>query len=146
MPYLACLPATPMKVRGRLHQERENKEDGRLMIVFRRLLRTSESNTELYRGIHYNIQSLNRDYTGHTKGSSIRRLLRTSKSITELYKMIHCNIQSLNWDYNGLHRGHVVDLIQNNSIFKARRGQKKLAPPQPGQNPVYAPDTRTNKF
>jgi len=34
---------------------RENKVDGGLMIVFRRLLRTSESNTETYRGIHYNI-------------------------------------------------------------------------------------------
>jgi len=32
---------------------RENKEDGGLMIVFKRLLRTSESNTELYKGIHY---------------------------------------------------------------------------------------------
>ena len=30
---------------------RENKEDSGLMKVFRRLLRTSESNTELYRGI-----------------------------------------------------------------------------------------------
>ena len=34
---------------------RENKEDGRPMKVFRRVLRTSESNTELYSGIHYNI-------------------------------------------------------------------------------------------
>ena len=36
------------------------------MIVFRRLLRTSESKTELYRGIHYNIYvSLNGDdYNG----------------------------------------------------------------------------------
>ena len=91
---------------------RENKEDGRLMIVFRRVLRTSESNTELYRGIHYNIKSLNRGYSELQKGSSLRRLLRTSKSNTEL------------------HRGHVVDLIWNNSIFKARG--KKLAPPPPG--------------
>ena len=30
---------------------------GRLMIVFRRLLRTSESNTELYRWIHYNVHT-----------------------------------------------------------------------------------------
>ena len=54
----ACLPATPMKVtrgdyiKGGL---RENKEDGKLMIVFRRLLRTLESNTELYRSLHYNL-------------------------------------------------------------------------------------------
>ena len=27
------------------------------MIVFKRLRRTSESNTEIYRGIHYNIYS-----------------------------------------------------------------------------------------
>lgn len=31
------------------------KKDGGLIIVFRKLLRTTESNTELYRGIHYNI-------------------------------------------------------------------------------------------
>ena len=41
------------------------------MIVFRRLLRTSESNTELYRGIHYNIQSLNRDYNGLQSGQTV---------------------------------------------------------------------------
>ena len=29
------------------------KKDGGLIIVFRKLLRTTESNTELYRGIHY---------------------------------------------------------------------------------------------
>ena len=33
----------------------ENKEDRGLMIVFSRLLRNSERNTELYRGILYNI-------------------------------------------------------------------------------------------
>ena len=67
MHYLASLPATPMKVRGLDYIRRglrENKENERLMIVFRGLLRTSESNTELYRGIHYNIYSLNRDYRG----------------------------------------------------------------------------------
>ena len=34
---------------------RENKENGGLIIVFRTLLRTSESNIELYKGIHYDI-------------------------------------------------------------------------------------------
>ena len=57
-----------MKVRGLDYIRRglrENKENERLMIVFRGLLRTSESNTELYReSIHYNIYSLNRDYRG----------------------------------------------------------------------------------
>ena len=39
---------------------RENKEDGGLIIVFRRLLRTLESNTELCIdiGIYYNIYFL----------------------------------------------------------------------------------------
>jgi len=51
MHYLACLPETTMKVRGDYIKrgKRENKEDGRLMIVFRdfrRPLRASESNTE----------------------------------------------------------------------------------------------------
>ena len=39
------------------------------MIVFRRILRTSESNfTELYKGEHYNIKNLNRDYNGLHRG------------------------------------------------------------------------------
>ena len=53
------------------------------MIVFRRLLRTSESNTELYRGINYYIQSLNRDYSGLQ-----RAVVRTTKSNKELYRLI----------------------------------------------------------
>ena len=47
-----------MKARGILHLERKGggeKKDGGLIIVFRKLLRTTESNAELYRGIHYNI-------------------------------------------------------------------------------------------
>ena len=47
----------------------------------RRLLRPSESNTALYRGIHYNIV-LEMGLQWTTKGSSIRRLLRTSESNT----------------------------------------------------------------
>ena len=64
---------------------RENKEDGRLMIVFKRLLRTLESNTELYRGIrtlYYLVLESGLQWT--SKGSSLRRLLMTSKSNTEL--------------------------------------------------------------
>ena len=44
------------------------KEDGRLIIVFRRLLRTSESNTELYRKIHNNIYIY---YSGLHKGHAV---------------------------------------------------------------------------
>ena len=50
MHYLACLPATPVKFRGRLHKERikvKNTENGRLMRVSG-LLRVIRNNTERF--------------------------------------------------------------------------------------------------
>ena len=58
--------------------------------MFRRLLRTLESNTELYREIYIIIYG---PWT--TKGSSLRRILRTSESNTEVYRGIHFNVVDL---------------------------------------------------
>ena len=62
------------------------------MIVFRRLLRTSESNTGLYRGINYYLQFLNRDYSGLQ-----RAVVRTTKSNKELYILIIVLELRLQW-------------------------------------------------
>ena len=55
----------------------ENKEDGGLVIVYRRLLRASESNTELYRGRDTKYRTLQRD-------TKYRTLQRNTKYITLL--------------------------------------------------------------
>ena len=58
----------------------------------RRLLMTSESNTEPYRGIHFNTKSLNRNYSGLQ-----RRVVSGDYSglqrVIELYRGIHFNIE-----------------------------------------------------
>ena len=94
------------------------------------LLRTLENNTELYRGIHYYMQSLNRDCSGLQKevdSKDYSGLQRVIQNYTEGYTIIY-TIYSLTWDYNGLHKGHVIYLLQNNSILKARGGAKTCPP------------------
>ena len=90
---MACLPATPHKSGGDYIKReglRENKEDGGQMIVLRRPLRTSESNTALYREMHYNLKvQLIRDLwttTGSIVSGDYSGLQRVN---TEQYKGIH---------------------------------------------------------
>ena len=52
------------------------------------LLRTLESKTEIYSGIHYNIWSLNRDYNRLQRGV-VSGLQRITRNYTEGYIIIY---------------------------------------------------------